>query len=318
VATQAPARTPPYALPLALLAYVGVAFALEPLGGRGGELLLGVTTWLALVVALRPAPRGERAQVAAVVLIATGGEILGSIVLGLYSYRRGGIPAFVPPGHGLIYLAGHRLSQSPFVRAHSRGVVRLAALAGSAWALLELGAAAHPDVVGALAMLALLAFLARGREPALFACMLLVVAILELYGTRMGTWQWSSHWPGLSLGMANPPSGVAAGYCAFDALALVLSGGALTRPGRSGRTWVRTCSSARATSLRSSGERCSVKCRRMPSRCATRADRSAFLPVGVRKTSTTRRSWRGRSRRTSPSSSMRSMTRVSPLLLWRM
>jgi hypothetical protein len=53
--------------------------------------------------------------------------------------------------------------------------------------------------------------------------MLLVVAVLELYGTRMGTWHWSPRWTGLDLGMGNPPSGVAAGHCAFDALALRLA-----------------------------------------------------------------------------------------------
>jgi hypothetical protein len=53
------------------------------------------------------------------------------------------------------------------------------------------------------------------RSPTAF-----VVAALELYGTGMGTWAWAHHWLGLSMG--NPPSGVAAGYCAFDALALRL------------------------------------------------------------------------------------------------
>jgi hypothetical protein len=52
--------------------------------------------------------------------------------------------------------------------------------------------------------------------------MLFFVAVLELYGTAMGTWQWAAHWPGVHLPQANPPSGVAAGYCAFDALALRL------------------------------------------------------------------------------------------------
>jgi hypothetical protein len=62
--------------------------------------------------------------------------------------------------------------------------------------------------------------MARGQ--ALYACMFAVVAALELYGTGMGTWEWARHWPGLHLTTGNPPSGVAAGYCAFDALALRL------------------------------------------------------------------------------------------------
>jgi hypothetical protein len=212
----------PAAFTLAMLAYVGVAFAVEPFAGHGGELAIGATTWLVLLAAVRSSPPAERAQVAAVVLIATAGEIVGSLILGLYDYRRGGIPAFVPPGHGLVYLAGCRLARSPLVRTHARVVVRLAIAAAAAWALGRLAWGSRPDVAGALAAAVLLTFLIRGREPTLFACMLFFVAVLELYGTAMGTWQWASHWPGLHIPQANPPSGVAAGYCAFDALALRL------------------------------------------------------------------------------------------------
>jgi hypothetical protein len=50
----------------------------------------------------------------------------------------------------------------------------------------------------------------------------------------MGTWTWVPVWPGIGLPAGNPPSGVAAGYCAFDALALRLAPRLLrvTLPGR--------------------------------------------------------------------------------------
>ena len=212
----------PFAFTLAMLAYVGVAFVVEPFAGRAGELAIGAATWLALLAATRPSSPAERAQVAAVVLIATAGEVLGSLILGLYEYRRGGIPAFVPPGHGLVYLAGLRLSQTPHVRVHARAAVRVAIAGAVGWAAGGLAFGSRPDVAGALATVALLGFVLRGREPTLFACMLFFVAVLELHGTAMGTWQWAAHWPGLHIPSANPPSGVAAGYCAFDALALRL------------------------------------------------------------------------------------------------
>jgi hypothetical protein len=212
----------PFAFTLAMLAYVGVAFVVEPWFGRGGELVIGLTTWLVLLVSVRSSSPSERAQVAAVVLIASAGEVLGSLILGLYEYRRGGIPVFVPPGHGLVYLAGYRLAQTPAVRAHARTVVRVAIAATVGWAASGLLFGARPDVLGAAAAVALLAFLVRGREPTLFACMLFFVAVLELYGTAMGTWQWTPVWSSLHIPIGNPPSGVAAGYCAFDALALRL------------------------------------------------------------------------------------------------
>jgi hypothetical protein len=113
-------RAGPAGFTLAMAGYFGAAFVLEPFGGRGGELAIGVITWLVLIAAVRPLAARERGRIAAVVLIASAGEILGSLILGLYAYRRGGIPAFVPPGHGLVYLAGYRLSQSGVVRRHAR------------------------------------------------------------------------------------------------------------------------------------------------------------------------------------------------------
>jgi hypothetical protein len=227
---------------------------IEPFGGRSGEVAIGVVTWLVLLAAVRPSSSSERAQVAAVVLIASAGEVLGSLILGLYEYRRGGIPAFVPPGHGLVYLAGLRLSQTPQVRAHAAMVVRVAIAAAAGWTAGGLAFGPLPDVAGALAAAALLAFLLRGREPTLFACMLFFVAVLELYGTAMGTWQWAAHWPGLHIPQANPPSGVAAGYCVFDALALRLGPRLRRRPLHS-PGWARS-SMVRAADSQSQRVRC--------------------------------------------------------------
>jgi hypothetical protein len=49
------------------------------------------------------------------------------------------------------------------------------------------------------------------------------VAVLEIYGTAIGTWQWAVEVPGLGLADGNPPSGAASGYVVFDVLALALS-----------------------------------------------------------------------------------------------
>ncbi|MET0815900.1 MAG: hypothetical protein ABWZ67_00020 [Solirubrobacteraceae bacterium] len=217
------ARANPGTLTLLLFAYLGVALLFERHAGRAGEFVLGGLTWLLLLAALRPLERAIRARVAGVVLVASAGEVLGSLVLGLYSYRRGGIPLFVPPGHGLVYLAGHHLARTALLRRRPRSTIRIAITAGVVWALLGLLAAPRPDVAGALVMPVLLAFLLRGRDPALFAAMFVVVALLEFYGTGMGSWTWEPVWPGTGLPAGNPPSGVAAGYCAFDALALWLA-----------------------------------------------------------------------------------------------
>ncbi len=118
-------------------------------------------------------------------------------------------------------------------------------VAGTSWAVLALALPRRHDIVGALAMLALLGFLAGGREPVLFACMFIAVALLELYGTYMGTWEWAPAWPGVNVPMGNPPTGAAAGYVAFDALALRL-GPCLERIAAQ-KPWVSTKSTTSAS-----------------------------------------------------------------------
>jgi hypothetical protein len=77
------------------------------------------------------------------------------------------------------------------------------------------------DVAGAVGVPLLLVFLWRSRSRAVYASVFLVVAALELYGTALGTWQWSRTLPGLGIPDGNPPSGVASGYVWFDVMALL-------------------------------------------------------------------------------------------------
>jgi hypothetical protein len=211
-------------LPLAFAAFVGAGLLLERMAGSTGELALGALTWLALFAACRQLGRDERRRVAALVAVATAGEVLGSLILGLYAYRRGGIPAFVPPGHGLVFLAGMRLSR---VR-RPRALVAVAFALTVGWGIARALAGAPPDSAGVIAAVGLGAVLLRSRRAALFAAMVLVVDGLELDGTALGTWTWATTWPGLHLSLGNPPLGAALGYVAFDWLAL-----RLTRPSAS-------------------------------------------------------------------------------------
>lgn len=212
----------PWGFFAALAAFIITTLALDRHAGAGAQLGLGALTWLFLVLACRDLEPVDRARVAAIVLAATAGEVLGSLILGLYAYRLDNLPAFVPPGHGLVYLAGLRVSRSVFVRRHAKTVVIGALALGATWALAGVTLAARPDVAGALCMAALGYFLLRARVPALYACMFVCVALLELYGTAVGTWRWAEVWPSFGLSSGNPPSGIAAGYCMFDAVALAL------------------------------------------------------------------------------------------------
>src|SRR2546430_11573008 len=86
--------------------------ALDHFANLDEQLLLGAATWLILIASCAHLSREDRARAMLVVLVASCAEVLGSIVLGAYTYRLDNLPAFVPPGHGLVFLAGLRVSPS--------------------------------------------------------------------------------------------------------------------------------------------------------------------------------------------------------------
>jgi hypothetical protein len=172
-----------------------------------------------LAVALSRVPVQRRAQALGVVAFATVGEVTGSLVWGVYTYRLHNLPLFVPPAHGLVYLTGFSLALA--LERQTRALVVAAAAVASTWGLLGLTVLPHRDVAGAIGVPLLLLFLWRGRNRAIYAAVFLVVASLELYGTALGTWRWARELPGLGIPDGNPPSGVASGYVWFDVMALV-------------------------------------------------------------------------------------------------
>ncbi len=201
---------------------------LDSLAGLGLQLVLSASAWAVLLIACVALSPLDRARVAVVVVVATAAEVVCSLIWGIYDYRLGNLPVFVPAGHGLVYLVGYRFSQTRLANAH-HAVVRAAAIAGVAtWAALGLsGVLGRIDVAGAIASVVLIGFLLRGRAPELYAGVFFFVAFLEIWGTWVGTWRWQEYIPGLGLMSGNPPSGAAAGYVLFDIAALALAPGLL-------------------------------------------------------------------------------------------
>ena len=174
-----------------------------------------------LIAWLTRIPVQRRAQTLGVIVFATIGEVTGSLIWGLYTYRLHNLPMFVPPAHGLVFLTGVSLAIA--LARHARLVVALAAAAAVTWGVLGLLAIPRRDVAGALGIPLLLLFFWRSRSRAIYAGVFLVVAALEFYGTAIGTWQWKAEIPYLGIPDGNPPSGVASGYIWFDVMALLIA-----------------------------------------------------------------------------------------------
>jgi hypothetical protein len=194
-------------------------------GSAGIELqrLLGAATWLLLVGLLWGEPRSVRIQVGAVIVAATMLEYSASPLLGLYTYRLHNVPSFVPPGHGLVYLAA--LTAAGAMRANRIGVwfPRLVLVVAAGWALWGVTLSARPDTGGALLYLFLAAFILRGRAPLVYSAAFVVTAYLEIIGTHVGNWAWAQRdFVGVTT-LGNPPSGIAGGYCFLDMVGIYVA-----------------------------------------------------------------------------------------------
>lgn len=208
---------------LAILVFIGVLLAVDTQVGATVQLLLGAASWVALALALRGVAPLLRAQALVVVVVATCAEVIGSIVWGVYTYRLENLPSFVPPCHGLVYLAGVALAGWASDKVLQGWLVRFALVAVLTWGVAGVTVLPRSDVGGAVGAALLALYLVRGRAPAIYAGVFLVVAWLELYGTAIGTWEWAATIPGTGVSQGNPPSGVASGYVWFDIAALALA-----------------------------------------------------------------------------------------------
>ncbi len=217
------AERPRYFIPF-LVVLTSLGLWLDSLGGIGWQITLSVVAWAVLIVSCVPLGALDRSRVFVVVVVATTAELIFSGLFGVYDYRLGGLPLFVPAGHGLVYLAGYRFSQTRIARLHPRIIIGVAIAGALGWGILGLTDwLGRVDVAGAIAVAFLVVFLIIGRAPVLYAGVFFFVAFLEIWGTWVGTWVWHEYVPGLGITNGNPPSGAAAGYVLFDICALALA-----------------------------------------------------------------------------------------------
>jgi hypothetical protein len=208
-------------LPLLGMGWLSVVLLVDADAGIWTQRLLGLGTWLVLLVVLRRESAIVRVQSAVVVCFATAVEYTFSPGLEVYVYRFDNVPAYVPPGHGLVYLAALALGRTTWVRHHRQALTWGVLLLGGAYAAHGLWWAGRPDLLGALWFCCLAGFLLLGPSPGLYVGAFVVVTYLEVVGTTLGTWTWQESDPTGLISIGNPPSGAAGGYGWFDLAALV-------------------------------------------------------------------------------------------------
>ena len=221
------ARLRPYWLHVYLLTFTPILlFADSRSTALWQQWLLGLLTFVVLGLAAMKAPKEQRLQVWMCVGVATGFEVFGSLIWGLYRYRLHNVPLFVPPGHGLVYLFGLMAMTTPVVKQHGKKVAHVILAGASVWALAGLTVlpivTGRIDLQGAMCLPVFAWFVLRSPRWALFAAIFIATGELEIFGTFFGNWYWLPVAPWTHIPSGNPPSVIAGGYCVIDASVLLV------------------------------------------------------------------------------------------------
>lgn len=179
-----------------------------------GQLAIGAAVWALFLALLSPLPAAERRLYLACVAIATAGELFLSLGWGLYTYRLGNVPLFVPPGHALMLMLGFALTRR-MPEAAARAIL------GGAGVYTLLAAVTGLDTLAVpLYLMLAVSVLSLPAHTRLFASSFVLTLTLELYGTALGNWSWDRDVPWVGLVTTNPPAIAGAFYCTLHALVI--------------------------------------------------------------------------------------------------
>ena len=200
---------------------VAACMSFEVSGSVARQYALGCIALVSLIVMLLGENGAVRTQVIVAVAFTTIGEYVASVCMGGYTYRFDNVPAYVPLGHGMVYLTSIALARSGLFIRYARTIAASVIVVCGAWSIWGVsGFAEQGDSGGALLFCVFLVCLFKGRSPLVYLAAFFITTWLELIGTAAGAWKWATVDPVFGLSQGNPPSGVAVWYCLVDAIAL--------------------------------------------------------------------------------------------------
>ena len=156
-------------------------------------------------------------QMLAAVLIGFFGEYLFSVLMGMYTYRLGNVPLYIPFGHAFVYIAVLCFSKAASIKKHRILLEKVFTISIFIYASLFL--IFKNDVFGFVMTIATLLILRnKPRERLFYLTMYISVAVLEIIGTTYECWWWpSTAWNVIPfLPSYNPPSGISLFYFLLD------------------------------------------------------------------------------------------------------
>jgi hypothetical protein len=191
-----------YALTIAIGLFVSAEYGEWPVN------IWCISLFMALYIR---AERKERIEMITVLAFATPMELFFSEIWLIYEYQRDLMPLFVPVGHWFLFDAGRRISQYLPVKKAMYSLIPFIPL-------VIYGVWTGGDTSGLILLLLVLGFTKWGPQPALYATMVWVALLMELWGTYLANWTWANEVPWTGLTAWNPPLLVGAFYCLGDLL----------------------------------------------------------------------------------------------------
>ncbi|HSD38455.1 MAG TPA: hypothetical protein VLC92_13165 [Rhodocyclaceae bacterium] len=181
-----------------------------------GQPVVSCVIWLSYLSLLSLETPQHRVALVACLIIATLGEVVLSLVWGLYDYRLHNIPLFVPPGHVLLFWFGLQTVRHVPARLLD-SILPVSGLVSIVLAIAQL------DALSVFLWAMFLACWKWGRARRFYAWMFFIALVMEVFATRIGNWRWQEVVPWVGLPALNPPLAAGAFYCVLDVLVLAVS-----------------------------------------------------------------------------------------------
>ncbi len=194
-----------------VVATLALGIPLDATGWSWAQPAVSAWSWAALLwIAAVSSPR-HRVELAACVVLATSGELFLKDIWGLYDYRLGNLPLFIPAGHALVFAAAARMSRTAPGWLPGAVVVVFGLVVGY-------GAWRGYDTFGLVWFAAFAGYLRFSANPRLCATLFVFAFAIEAWGTALGGWRYHPVEPWFGLTTTNPPVWIGAVYCTLETL----------------------------------------------------------------------------------------------------
>lgn len=172
-----------------------------------------------LLLMTRLSPQ-RQLMVALFVPLSALGEMIFSLLFGLYEYRLHAVPLYVPFGHSILMSVGLLLADTNFVQQNTRRVqIGLGCFHGIliGGALVFFG-----DTLSTLWAVIFVLLLKKRVVQPFYLILGVLVLYVEILGTAWGVWVWQAHPFGI-FRTINPPPGAFTCYVIGDLLAMKIA-----------------------------------------------------------------------------------------------